>query len=79
VWDSLLWIWGTECVLRVGKLGVDMREGVCAVCGRVWCGYERVSVCCACESLVLEWGKRMCAVCGRVWCGFEGVSLWCVW
>ena len=67
---------------------------MCAACGRVWCGYRGVSVCCIWDSLVWVWWsefvlcvgqfglgmrERVCAVFGRVWCGYGGVSLCCVW
>jgi len=26
VWESLVWVWGSECVLCVGEIGVSMGE-----------------------------------------------------
>ena len=26
VWDSLVWVWGSECVLCVGQFGVGLGE-----------------------------------------------------
>ena len=26
VWDSLVWIWGSECVFFVGQIGVGLGE-----------------------------------------------------
>ena len=42
VWDSLVWVWGSECVL----------------CGRVWCGFVGVSVCCVWDSLERVYGSE---------------------
>ena len=63
VWDSLLLVCGSECVLFVGQFGVGFWECVCAMCGKIWCGFVGVS----------------CAVSGSVWCWFVGVSVCCVW
>ena len=38
VWDSVVWVWGSEYVLCVGQFGAGLGERVCAVCGRVWGG-----------------------------------------
>jgi len=50
VWESLVWVWGSVCVLCVRQFGVCMGEWVCAVCGKVWCEYGGVSVCSLWES-----------------------------
>ena len=63
VWESFVWVWGSEFVLCVGQFCVGLWELVCAVCGKVLCGFGGVSV---------------FYVCGTVWCGFGGVSLCCV-
>jgi len=61
VWNSLVWVCGSEfvlcvgqyglvcgseCLLCVGHFGVGLGERVCAVCGTVCCGLVGVSVCC---------------------------------
>jgi len=46
VWDSMVLVCGSECLLCVGHFGVGLGERVCAVCGTVWCGLVGVSVCC---------------------------------
>jgi len=63
VYDSLVWVWGIECVLCAGQFGVGFGERVCAVCGIVWWRFVGVSVCCVLENLVWFWG----------------VSVFCVW
>jgi len=63
VWERLVWVWGSECVLCVGQFGVGLGECVFVVCGRVSCGF----------------GELLCSVCGRVSCRFMGVSLCYVW
>jgi len=80
-------------VLCVGQCGVGLGERVCAVCGRVLCGFGRASVCFVWDSLVWVWwsefvlcvghfgvglGECVCAVFGRVLCGFGGMSVCCV-
>jgi hypothetical protein len=48
VWDSLEWIWGSECVtvwsrfgeVSVGQFGVGLGNE----CGTVWSGFVGVSV-----------------------------------
>ena len=56
VWESLVWFWGSECV----------------VCGTVWSGFMGVSVCCVWDSLERVCGCEyaaggfvvcMCVVC----------------
>ena len=71
VWDSLVWVCGSECVLCVGQFGVGLWERECALCGTVWCGFGGVSVCCVWESLVWVCGSE-CVL--RV--GEFGVDLW---
>jgi len=46
VWDSLVRVCGSECVLCVGQFGVGLWGCVFAVCGRVWCGFVVLSLCC---------------------------------
>jgi len=49
------------------------------VCGRVWCGFGGVSVCCVWESLVWVWGSE-CVLCvGQFGACLEVVSVCCVW
>jgi len=94
VWDSMVWVWGSECVLCVGQFGAGLGEWVRVVCGIVWCGFGGVGVCCVWESLVWVWGSEcvLCvgqfldglwewvrSVCGRDWSGFGGVGACCVW
>jgi len=71
VWDSLVWVCGSECVLLVGQFGVGLWEWVCAACGTVWCGFVGVGVCCVWDSLVWACGSE-CVL--RV--GQFGVGLW---
>ena len=55
MWDSLVWIWGSEFVLCVGQFGSCL---------------EIKSVCCVWESLERDWGIDFCCVwesLGRVW------------
>jgi len=58
VWGSLVWDWGSECVLCVEQFGAGLGEWVRAVCGTDWCGFGGVSVCCMWESLVWVWGSE---------------------
>ena len=62
VWDNLVWVCGSECVLCAGQFGVGLLEWVCVVCGTVWCMFVGL------------W-ERMC---GTVWSGFVGVTMCCV-
>ena len=43
VWDSLVWVWGSECAAG-GFVVFVYRHCVCAVCGTVWSGFGGVSV-----------------------------------
>ena len=57
-----MWVCGSECVLCVGEFGVGLLECVCAVCGRVWCGFVGMSLCSVWDSLV--WVCRSeCVLC----------------
>ena len=47
VWDSLVWVWGSACVLCAGQFGV---------------GFWGVSVCCVWDSLVWDWVSE-CVLC----------------
>jgi len=71
VWDSLVWVCGSKCVLCVGQFGVGLWELVCAVCGTVRCGFVGVSVCCVWDSLVWGCGSE-CVLC----VGQFGVGMW---
>ena len=42
MWDSLVWVWRSECVLCVGEIGA---------------GFGGVRLCCVWESLGLVWGS----------------------
>jgi len=46
VWNSLVWVCGSECVLCVGQFGVGLWRIFFAVCGTVWRGFVGVSVFC---------------------------------
>jgi len=79
VWDSLVWVCGSECVLCLGQFHVGL-GGVRM--GSVWESLERFwgneFVLCVGHFRVGLW-DRVCAVCGTVWCRFVGGSLRCVW
>ena len=76
----------------VEEFGVGLREWVCAVCGRVWCGFVEGGACCVWESLVWVWRMSLCCVrdslvwvcwsecvlCGAVCSVFGRESLCCV-
>jgi len=62
---------GSESVLCVGQFGVGLWEGVCAVCGTVWCGFVGVSVCCVWDSLEWDCGGYFLLCVGQF-----GVGLW---
>ena len=47
VWDSFVWVWGSECVLCVAQFGV---------------GFVGVSLCCVWDSFVWVWGSE-CVLC----------------
>ena len=73
VWDSFVWVWGSECVLCVGEIRADF-GGVRLCCvweslGRVW-GSEFVL--CVGQFVVGLWDSVF-AVCGTV-CSVSGVS-----
>ena len=51
VWESFVSVWGSEYVLCVGQFGACLEELVRAVCVRVCCVFEGVSLCCVWESL----------------------------
>ena len=63
VWDSLVWVWGIECVLCVVQFFVGLGDCVCAVCGTVLCVFWGVCVCCVWDSFFR----------------FGGVWVFCVW
>ena len=84
VWDSLVWVWGSECAAG-GFVVFVYRHCVCVcsacVCGTFFCGFGGVSV--QEVALLCLYIGIVCAVCGTVWCGFGGVSvqqvaLWCL-
>ena len=52
MWESLVWVWGSEYVLGVREFCVGFSECVCAVCGTDWCGIGGDSLCCVRERLV---------------------------
>ena len=49
------------------QFGAGLGDWVRAVCGRVWCGFGGVSVCCVCESLVWVCGIE-CVLCVGQFC-----------
>jgi len=49
VWDSLVWVWGSEYVQ----------------CGTVWGESGGVSLCCVWESLVFVWGSEFVLCVGK--------------
>ena len=55
VWDSLILVCGSECVLCVGQFAVD---------------FGRVSLCCVWDSLVWNWGVFVFCVWDRFCVGF---------
>jgi len=55
VWESLVWDWGSECMLDVGEFDVGLRKCVCAVCGKVLSGFGGVNVCCVGQFVVGLW------------------------
>ena len=63
MWESLVWVWGSECVLCVGQFGVGL--------------VECVLLCL--EEFRVGLGEILCSVCGRVLCRIMGVSLCYVW
>ena len=71
VWESLVWVCGSECVLCVGQYGVGLWERVCAVCRTVWYGFVGVSVCCVWGSLVWVWESEFVLCVGQL-----GMGLW---
>jgi len=66
VWESLVLVLGSECVLCVGEFGVCLGERVCGVCGRVWCGFGGVSVCCVWESFMWICGSEIVLCLGDI-------------
>jgi len=58
VWERLVWVWGSECVLCVGQFGVGLGECVFVVCLRVSCGFGGVTLFCVWESFVSVYGSE---------------------
>jgi len=58
-------------VLCVGQFGVGLWDCVCAVSGRVWCGFVGVRLCYFWDSLGRVW-RSECLMC----VGQFGVGLW---
>ena len=51
---------------------------MCAVCGKVWCGFVGSECVLSVGKFGVGLGELVCAACGTDWCGFVGVSVCCV-
>jgi len=79
VWDSLLWVWGSECLLCVGEFGAGLVDCVFAVCGRVWGVFGGMCLFCVWGSYLWDCGSE-CVLCvGQFGACLEIVSVCCVW
>jgi len=54
VWESLMWVCGSECLLCVGQFGV---------------GLWGMSLCCVWDSLVWVWGSKFVLCVGQFGAG----------
>jgi len=70
MFESLMCVCGSECVLCLGQFGVDLWECDCAMCGKVWCEIFGVNLCSLWDILLWAFWKA-CVLCvGRFVVGF---------